>query len=263
MEYLESIEEGTEKAKEFIDSNAGLFIDPQNEQDNAECEEDEEAEHPDFLIKNPDSLSTGQTETSLSSSYKRIELYNEETIESITLRLHDEQRFVLDIGVNFAKNIVKSQKAKVQPPRAPLMVVQGGAGTGKSTIIDAMSQQMERVFRTPGDNPNHPYIIKCAFTGTAAAKIMGQTMHSAFSFNFGNEFLTLGDKSRDEKRKTLENLQVIIIDEYSMIKSRHVVPTRLTPQRIKRETKYSLWGCGNFSLWRYIIIETCQSKIHF
>ena len=80
------------------------------------------------------------------------------------------------------------------------MIVEGGAGTGKSTVIDALSQQMEKIFRKSGDDPTHPYIIKCAFTGTAAANIMGQTMHSAFSFNFGNEFLSLGDKSRDEKR---------------------------------------------------------------
>ena len=263
MEHLESVEEGTEKAKEFMDSNAGSLIDPQNEQDNAECEEEEEVEHPDFLIKDPDGLPEGQAETSLSASYKRIELYNDEKIESLTLRLHDEQRFVLDVGVNFAKNIVKSKNAKYLPPRAPLMVVQGGAGTGKSTIIDAMSQQMERIFRTPGDNPHHPYIIKCAFTGTAAANILGQTMHSAFSFNFGNEFLTLGDKSRDEKRKSLENLQVIIIDEYSMIKSDMLYQLDLRLKELKEKQNIPFGGVSIFLFGDILQLKPVRARYIF
>ena len=72
-----------------------------------------------------------------------------------------------------------------------------------------MSQQVEKILRTSGDNPNCPYIIRAAFTGTAAANIQGQTMHSAFSFNFGNEYLSLGDKSRDERRTMLENLKIV------------------------------------------------------
>ena len=91
----------------------------------------------------------------------------------------------------------------------PLLIVQGGAGTGKSTVIDVISQQMEKILRTPGDNPDHPYVIKAAFTGTAAANIKGQTLHSAFSFSFGNNFFSLGDKMRDERINQLENLQAV------------------------------------------------------
>jgi hypothetical protein len=59
---------------------------------------------------------------------------------------------------------------------------------------------MEKIIRSPGDNPDHPYIIKAAFTGTAAANIKGQTLYSAFSISFGNEFVSLSDKARDERR---------------------------------------------------------------
>ena len=84
-------------------------------------------------------------------------------------------------------------------------------------VIDIVSQQVEKILREPGDNPNHPYILRLAFTGTAAANIQGQTLHSAFSFNFGNAFLSLNDKARDYKRNILENLMLIFIDEYSFI----------------------------------------------
>ena len=112
------------------------------------------------------------------------------------MNLDKEQRIVLDKGVNFARNIVKASKSGTCFLKAPLLIIQGGAGTGKSTVIDALSQQMERILRKSGDNPTHPYIIKCTFTGTAAANISGQTMRSAFSFNFGNEFLSNIEASR-------------------------------------------------------------------
>ena len=56
-----------------------------------------------------------------------------------------------------------------------------------------------------------------AFTGSAACNVNGQTLHNVFSFKFGSKFLTLSDKIRDEKRKLFKNLQVLIIDEISLV----------------------------------------------
>ena len=243
MEHLEAVEDGSDKAKEIIDSNAGVTMDAENEQDNAECADEEVEEHPDFDAKNPDNLECKKT---TGNAYKKIELYTDEKIKKLTLQLDKEQRFVLDIGVDFAKNVVKARKGTIPLPKAPLLIVQGGAGTGKSTLIDAMSQCIERILRTPGDHPAHPYIIKAAFTGTAAANIVGQTMHSAFSFNFGNEFLSLGDKSRDEKRKLLENLQVVIIDEYSMIKADMLYQLDLRLKELKQRPELPFGGVSVF-----------------
>ena len=95
----------------------------------------------------------------------------------------------------------------------------GGAGTGKSTVIDVLSQSLEKIFRTPGDNPNHPYLIRAAFTGNAALIIKGQTLHTTFNLPFGNEVFSLNDKIRDQRRTLLQNLRVLIIDEISLVKS--------------------------------------------
>ena len=78
---------------------------------------------------------------------------------------------------------------------------------------------LEQIFRQPGDDPNNPYIIKSAFTGNAALIIGGQTLHSAFNFTYGNEVLSMSDKIRDHRRKLLQNLRVVIIDEISLVKS--------------------------------------------
>ena len=56
-----------------------------------------------------------------------------------------------------------------------------------------------------------------AFTGAAASNIMGQTLHTLFSFNFGAGYQSLSDKARDQKRTLFKNLKVLIIDEFSLV----------------------------------------------
>ena len=263
MKHLEEVEEGTERAKEILDSNAGTILDPQKEQDDAECADEEVLEHPDFVAKDPRDLDVEQTTSCTGKAYKKIELYDERRIEEITRKLDREQRMVLDKGVDYAKNIVKARNGPTPSVKAPLLIVQGGAGSGKSTVIDAMGQQMEKVLRTPGDNPNHPYILKVAFTGTAAANIRGQTMHSAFSFNFGNDFFSLGDKKRDEKRTLLENLKVVMIDEFSMIKADMLYQLDLRLKEIKQSPDLTFGGVAVFLFGDLLQLRPVQARYIF
>ena len=100
-----------------------------------------------------------------------------------------------------------------------MLVISGGAGTGKTETIKVLAELTERKLQKPGDNPEKPKVVVCAPTGTAAANIDGMTLHSAFNLGFGNRFLSLGDKSRDQKRTLFENLRVLIVDEFSMVKA--------------------------------------------
>ena len=170
---------------------------------------------------------------------------------------------MLHIGINYERDIVKARNGSKKSVVAPLLIVQGGAGSGKSTVIDAMSQHMERILRNSGDNPYHPYLLKVAFTGTAASKIKGQTMHSAFSFNFGNEFLSLGDKSRDEKRTILSNLKAIIIDEYSMIKADMLYQLDLRMKEIKQRTDLPFGGVAIFMFGDILQLRPVRAKYIF
>ena len=103
------------------------------------------------------------------------------------------------------------------PPTPPLLIVQGGAGSDKSTVIEVISQHMERILRTAGDDPESPYVLKTAMQGGAAANIKRPTLHSTFSFNFQNYFLSLNDKKRDKKRNKLKKIKLLIIDEISLV----------------------------------------------
>ena len=111
--------------------------------------------------------------------YKSIELYDDPTVDSMSRSLDEDQRVVLEIGVAFAKSVIKAKKCQEIVVIPSLLIVQGGAGSGKSTVIDVLCQHMEKIFRISGDNPDNLYIIKAAFTGTAAANINGQTLHNA------------------------------------------------------------------------------------
>ena len=86
-------------------------------------------------------------------------------------------------------------------------------------MIDALAKWIQHVIVKSGDGPQYPYTIKGGPTGAAASIIDGQTMHSLFNFTFGNEFYSLSDKIRDEKRLLFQNLSIVILDEISLVKS--------------------------------------------
>ena len=58
-----------------------------------------------------------------------------------------------------------------------LLNIDGTAGTGKSFLIDAISQRLESL-QTLASTPN-PLVRRLAPTGVAAFNINGQTYHSA------------------------------------------------------------------------------------
>ena len=106
---------------------------------------------------------------------------------------------------------------KCQYPCAPLVMIHGGAGSGKSTVIKVMCQYIHHILKKEGDDPDCPYVLLSAFTGGAASNIDGQTLHTLFSFNFGAGYQSLSDKNRDQKRALYKNLKVLVIDEISLV----------------------------------------------
>ena len=74
MPYLEVVEEGTERAEELLESNAGQDLDPTNEQHNDDCQEEREQDHPDFLFKDPSDFMEKSEVTNKETVYSKIEL---------------------------------------------------------------------------------------------------------------------------------------------------------------------------------------------
>ena len=136
-----------------------------------------------------------------------------------TRQLDFYQQKVVERGISFCRNVVKAQNPKNCLPEPITTIVHGGAGCGKSTVINILKQWCHLILQQPGDDPECPYVLVAAPTGSAASNIRGQTMHTAFGFSWGNDHFSLSDMVRDKRRNQLKNLRVVIIDEISMIKS--------------------------------------------
>ena len=57
LKHLESVEEGTERARDTMNEAIGDMMDPALAQENVDCEEEGNHDHPDFLFKDPGDLS--------------------------------------------------------------------------------------------------------------------------------------------------------------------------------------------------------------
>ena len=133
--------------------------------------------------------------------------------------MDEYQKEILNIAVKYAKDIVKSRRDGNIAPLPIYIIGHGGAGAGKSTVIHLVSKWCHTILAKSGDDIVCPYVIKTAFTGTAASNIEGQTLHTSFGFNFDNKHYSLSDKKRDEKRLLFKNLKILIVDEISMVKA--------------------------------------------
>ncbi|MBU1126267.1 AAA family ATPase [Patescibacteria group bacterium] len=82
----------------------------------------------------------------------------------------------------------------------------GRAGTGKSTLLKYFRSKTKKKF------------VILAPTGVAALNVKGQTIHSFFGFHPKIE-KTRVRRAHPDNRKLFENLEVVVIDEISMVRA--------------------------------------------
>ena len=212
--HMVDVEEGREMVEKFeYDNNLGTDLDPKGEQQFEDeagigCEDAEE-----YFGFQPDEL--GEYEESRSvkpvlsdGGFQVPDIIEMDELLKSTRLLVNEQKIAMNIIVGYCKELRKSiaQKA-ARCPKPPLLVVHGGAGTGKSTLISVISQWAHKILRKPGDDSDCPYVIRTAPTGMAAANIEGATIHHALKLSFGNQYIALSDKNRSLLHARLTNFQ--------------------------------------------------------
>ena len=97
-----------------------------------------------------------------------------------------------------------------------------GAGVGKSTVTNALYEALIRYLNAlPENNPDDISVVKVAPTGKAAFNIRGNTLHSAFKIpaNRAFNYCTLDRDRLNITRSQLQRMQVVFIDEISMVGS--------------------------------------------
>ena len=222
MPFTKKVVAGREMAEAIV-GDIGDDLDPENQLENDQSAMEGVQPHPDYDVRDPVRISSDTSSFIPKDNYRKIQLDTTDELDRKIRSLDPEQRVAFDTIVKWARDYVKAKKGKNPTPVAPNLLVHGGAGTGKSHIINVLSQYTERIFRTAGDAPNQPYVLKMAFTGSAAKIIDGQTIQSVFHFQFGNYLHSLpltarpGKCSLDVFRRDLTNLRLIIIDEISLV----------------------------------------------
>ena len=141
--------------------------------------------------------------------FKRIEIDDDETLRAKTRSLDDDQLFVVQEIIDYCK---KYRRARVNdneiPPQLFRKII-GSAGTAKSFVINIVAQWCEKILRADGDNIDHPYVVRAAFMGGAAANIGGQTLHSAFKLPLTYSISAMkNQKIRDNLMTLLRNLRL-------------------------------------------------------
>ena len=104
-----------------------------------------------------------------------------------------------------------------------LVALHGGAGTGKSTVIKAISQGVQYILRQEvGTDFTGPRVLLTAPTGKAAYNIKGLTIHRAFYIPADQkmEYKPLKWDSLSRIQNTFRGIKIIIIDEFSMVGAR-------------------------------------------
>ena len=207
--HLLPFAQGVEEARYYVEEalkndsegqNIGNLLDPQLEQDLIECQDEEQHNHHDFIQDNPEDIQIDSNLVHIKKTLRTIEIRTVDQNLDEARQLDRYQKKVLHIAIQFAQDLLISKKGKKLPPTAPLLMVHGGAGSGKSTVIKVMSQYINQILRREGDDPDCPYVLLSAFTGGAASNIDGQTLHTLFSFPFGGGYMSLSDRNRDIKR---------------------------------------------------------------
>ena len=142
-----------------------------------------------------------------------IEINEIEILSQMTRVLDNDQMYVVHRLIDYAKSYKRSRITDEPIPEPVTLKVFGNAGTGKSHVINIVAQWVEFILRQTGDNIDCPYVIKCAFTGSASSAIDGQTLHRAFSLTFADrrddgKYKSLNDKTKEKMTTVLKNLRL-------------------------------------------------------
>lgn len=169
---------------------------------------DDNVIRPDLNIDLNDCTTTAGTET---NRYKMPDQLDIKAYLDLCNSLNEKQR-------DYLMHIISLAKSNFLPV---YHFISGGAGVGKSKLIQAIYQTLLRIFRVKtGTVDENPEVLIVAYTGKAAHNVGGVTAHSALSLTIGQSIdamKDLGPETLNHLRNRLRNCKFLIIDEISML----------------------------------------------
>ena len=161
-----------------------------------------------------------------------------EQAELMMRQLNNSQRQIFNHVAKWCDN--KAQAISVPPFH---IFLTGGAGTGKSHVINCIKYYAQKAFAPFTDSADDTTVLLLAHTGTAAFNISGQTICSALKIGTSlKDYRPLAEESLNTLRTKYHHVQLVIIDEISMVSANQLSYIHGRLQQIKGTSASSYFG---------------------
>ncbi|XP_029901985.1 uncharacterized protein LOC115355355 [Myripristis murdjan] len=136
------------------------------------------------------------------------------------------------------------QKVMGKNPEPLRVFVTGGAGTGKSHLIRAIEYEAGRLLSTLCDQPDDICVLLTAPTGIAAYNLNAATIHHTLSIGkqASLPYTPLGEDKLNSLRAKLSQVQILIIDEISMVDHNVLAYVHGRLRQVKQTGDFSPFG---------------------
>uniref|UniRef100_A0A8C9XAX3 ATP-dependent DNA helicase n=1 Tax=Sander lucioperca TaxID=283035 RepID=A0A8C9XAX3_SANLU len=233
--------EKLEECEEIIESSgfpedAWASLCPETESERLECLEEMRLNQPVYSTEQeviPD-LQPGQNTLVLMEFQKQKISHTE--AQAILRSLND-----LQAQVFYEIRQWCLKKVNGNNPEPFHVFISGGAGTGKSHLIKAVYYESCRLLARLSNYPDDVHVLLTAPTGVAAYNINATTIHHSFAIgnNVSLPYQPLTEEKVNTLRARLKDLQILVIDEISMVDPKLLTYIHGRLRQIKQ--------CGDFS----------------
>ena len=210
------------EALEFLRNNelGNLHsYDSLNDQENADMQSDLEADQSldeSFHEQSPEHLApslhiSGQSNAIVAHSHPSD--ISDDSLRESVRSLNNRQRHAFNTVLTWCRTKMMQNNSNQANEIEPLyLFLSGGGGTGKSHSIRAIFHTVVKTFRHGPSNPEMP-------TGVATVNIDFMTINTGLAIpkDTGDNLPALSDQKRTQLRISLAELELIIIDEISMV----------------------------------------------
>ena len=152
------------------------------------------------------------------SSHFHMPILSDDEINSKIRSRNLKQWQIFDFIHNWEKFHVKVKSGKTKKQSTSFhLFLSGIGGCGKSHLIQTIFHAVSKVFLYRSGEPSKPRFLLLAPTGVAAININGNAIHPDLHIPYRGKILPLNDASKAELRNKYSEVELVIIDEISMV----------------------------------------------
>ncbi len=155
------------------------------------------------------------------------------SIQPLVRSLNIQQRKIFDHILNWCRQVLHSRKIYQKNQNHFTYFLTGGAGTGKSHLIAAVSNMARRELQVLSESDEQVPVVLTAPTGIAATHINGLTIHHMFSIPVrprkNVEYQPLSHDKLATMRSIFRNLKIIVMMRFhGWVTHSNVCPQKIT-----------------------------------